>query len=647
MPPPATGNLIVRAQASDADGRIALAARRRLGRGRRRPMVRRVRQRPHRSAAGEEALRAGRDGALPGAHAVQGRDRARHRRARRRARRVRHARCAAPSPCSRSRSRAAMRRTCSCRRSLVRGRIGGIAPTALIDLGKPAYKMGLAEMRVGWAAHELAVKVTPARDAYKVREKASRDHRRAPTPTAARRRAAAKWRSPRSTRACSSSCPTTSWKLLDAMMARRGEEVETSTAQMQVIGKRHFGRKAVPAGGGGGRGGRARAVRHAAPVAGARAARRRRATRRSRFRSTIRSRAFASSRWHRRARNCSAPARRRSASTQDLMLLLGPAAAGARGRSLPRRRSRCATRRSDRSTSRVTARMAAGRAAGAKARRWRPARRARCPATSTAPLAATSLALAGRRRGTRHAGRRCGGAATRSRSRSSVVPAVPERTYQATILQLTAPQTIPVQRPADAIPGRGGINVQMQAKLAGELPGVRDFLRSYPSTPASSSRRPWPSACATARAGTRRWARCPTISIATGCVKFWPLMRDGERRADRVPAVRSPTKPATRFPIASARAWSRRSSASSKAASSATRALPTADLAIRKVAALEALSRRTEPLNAKWLDSIHDRAQSVADVGGDRLVPDPQARSRSCRATTSASRPPSRSCARA
>ena len=47
--------------------------------------------------------------------------------------------------------------------------------------------------------------------------------------------------------------PNDSWKLLDAMMTRRGEEVETSTAQMQVIGKRHFGRKAVAAGGGGGR----------------------------------------------------------------------------------------------------------------------------------------------------------------------------------------------------------------------------------------------------------------------------------------------------------------------------------------------------------------------------------------------------------
>jgi hypothetical protein len=47
--------------------------------------------------------------------------------------------------------------------------------------------------------------------------------------------------------------PNDTWKLLDAMMTRRGEEVETSTAQTQVIGKRHFGKKAIAAGGGGGR----------------------------------------------------------------------------------------------------------------------------------------------------------------------------------------------------------------------------------------------------------------------------------------------------------------------------------------------------------------------------------------------------------
>ena len=47
--------------------------------------------------------------------------------------------------------------------------------------------------------------------------------------------------------------PNPSWELLDAMMGERGLEVWTSTAQMQVVGKRHYGRKAVPHGGGGGR----------------------------------------------------------------------------------------------------------------------------------------------------------------------------------------------------------------------------------------------------------------------------------------------------------------------------------------------------------------------------------------------------------
>ena len=37
------------------------------------------------------------------------------------------------------------------------------------------------------------------------------------------------------------------------MMGRRAYQVETSAAEMQVVGKRHFGLKAIPPGGGGGR----------------------------------------------------------------------------------------------------------------------------------------------------------------------------------------------------------------------------------------------------------------------------------------------------------------------------------------------------------------------------------------------------------
>ena len=47
--------------------------------------------------------------------------------------------------------------------------------------------------------------------------------------------------------------PNNSWNLLEALLQKRGYLVETATAQSQVIGKRHFGKKALPPGGGGGR----------------------------------------------------------------------------------------------------------------------------------------------------------------------------------------------------------------------------------------------------------------------------------------------------------------------------------------------------------------------------------------------------------
>src|SRR5690606_36480891 len=47
--------------------------------------------------------------------------------------------------------------------------------------------------------------------------------------------------------------PNSSWDLLDAMRQRRSSGAETATAQMQIVGRRHYGRKALPAGGGGGK----------------------------------------------------------------------------------------------------------------------------------------------------------------------------------------------------------------------------------------------------------------------------------------------------------------------------------------------------------------------------------------------------------
>ena len=54
----------------------------------------------------------------------------------------------------------------------LRGRVGDVKPTALVDLGRPAYKLGIAEINVGWRAHELRVFVTPEKQVYRIRDKA-------------------------------------------------------------------------------------------------------------------------------------------------------------------------------------------------------------------------------------------------------------------------------------------------------------------------------------------------------------------------------------------------------------------------------------------------------------------------------------------
>ena len=126
-----------------------------------------------------------------------------------------------------------------------------VAPTALVDLSKPAYRLGVAELRVGVQAHEIAVQLTPERDSYKVRETAQvRVKATLPNGQPA---AFAEVTLAAVDQALLELSPNPSWQLLDAMYQRRSWGVQTATAQMEIIGRRHYGRKAVPAGGGGGR----------------------------------------------------------------------------------------------------------------------------------------------------------------------------------------------------------------------------------------------------------------------------------------------------------------------------------------------------------------------------------------------------------
>jgi uncharacterized protein YfaS (alpha-2-macroglobulin family) len=133
----------------------------------------------------------------------------------------------------------------------VRGRMKGTEPFLKVDLGKPAHKLGITELKVGWRQHTLDVKVQTDKQVYKVREKAqARIEVKAPPgqslPVGALVTVAVV------DEALLELQGNASWDLLSAMMSERAYGIEHATVAMQVIGKRHFGLKALPHGGGGG-----------------------------------------------------------------------------------------------------------------------------------------------------------------------------------------------------------------------------------------------------------------------------------------------------------------------------------------------------------------------------------------------------------
>ena len=489
---------------------------------------------------------------------------------------------------------------------LVRGRIGGVAPTALIDLAKPSYKMGLAEIRVGWAANELRVKVTPEREAYRVREKAVvaievRGSDGRPPPKGSEVALAAV------DEGLLELLPNDTWKLLDAMMTRRGEEVETFTAQMQVIGKRHFGRKAVAAGGGGGR----QSARELfdtlllwkpnVPLDDEG-----RATVDIPLNDSLGSFRIVSIASGGAGLFGTGAAAIRA--TQDLMLLSG----------LPP-----LVREGDSFRAIVTVRNASERRIRATlfaSADPKPAARKKLPPLETrevdlaagetrevqweAVVPVDATALEWRVDAVEGAGSAPPGEAARDSLKVSqrVVPATPERTFQATIFQLSEPQNVVVQRPQDAIPGRGGINVRVQGKLAGDLPGVREYLSWYPYSCFEQR-----VSIAVGLHDKGRWDAAmralPDYLDRDGLVKFWPILREGD---DSLTAYV--------LSIGDEAGWQVPDDLRARMEQALVgfvegrvvrySALPTADLAIRKIAALEALSRRAQPLDAKWLDTI-------------------------------------------
>ena len=181
--------------------------------------------------------------------------------------------------------------------------------------------------------------------------------------------------------------------------------------------------------------------------------------------------------------------------------------------------------------------------------------------------------------------------------------AVPVRTWQATLAQLAEPLSVPVQAPAQALPGRGGIGLKFQPRLAGDLAGVREYMRYYPWTCLDQQ-----TSQAVALEDESRWqsiaASLPADQDRDGLAKYWPDLREG---SDTLTAymLAIANEAGYEIPEASRKRMLEGLKGFVDGRVVRDSALDTADLAVRKLAAMEALSRYPDTIvQAGWLDSF-------------------------------------------
>lgn len=487
----------------------------------------------------------------------------------------------------------------------VRGRVsraethGSKAPaagsevTALVDLTKPAYRLGTAQIKVGWRPHRLDVEVHPEHSVYRVGEKAAVNiHVTAADGSALPKGSEVAVAAVDEALLDLSS--NNSWDLLEAMMGQRGLEVWTSTAQMQVVGKRHYGRKAIPHGGGGGREMEpARELFDTLLTWQSRVTLDERGDARlmiplndslSAFRIVAVAHAGAE-----RFGTGAASIR----TTQDLILLSG----------LPP-----LVREGDHYAATFTVRNTSDHMLAAHVQ---PSTRtikepliaqdAQIPAGESRDLSWTVIAPVGVNRIDWDITASAGAARDHLKVRETVIPAFPVRTYQATIAQLTSPLAMPAAMPRGAVPGRGGLEIDLRGKLGDNLDGVTEYMGRYPyicleqlasRAVALRSREEWDALM----------RRLPAYMDKEGLLKYFP--------SDRLEGDDGLT--AYILAIASEAGWpvgedqdrllhALKLFAEGKLVRYS--ALPTADLSIRKLQAIDALSRYGAA-RAEMLDSI-------------------------------------------
>jgi hypothetical protein len=469
---------------------------------------------------------------------------------------------------------------------VVRGRVADIQPTALVDLGKPAFKLGIAEIRVGWRAHELQVSVSTDRAAYRVREKAqvkivARTAAGKPTPAGSEVAVAAV------DEGLLELLPNKSWNLLEAMMGRRGHGLWTASAQMQVVGKRHYGLKALPQGGGGGRQ-NTRELFDTLLLWRGRVAldERGEASIEVPLNDSLTSfRIVAVATGGVALFGTGATTIR---STQDLMVLPGIAPLVREGDRFP---AEFTLRNASTRAMQVTV---TGQAEGLSVP-LPPQTLTLSPGEARAVTWDLTVPSGVQRVQYTVEAKETGGAASangavdRLQVEQQVRPAVPIRPIQATLLRWEEIIRQPVERPVDALPDRGGLLVALSPTLTTGLDGVREWMKNYPYTCLEQK-----VSRAIALRDERLWqevtAALPSYVDGDGLLKYFPTMPWG-----------SDVLTSYVLAISHEAGWSLPEDLKNRAldglekfvAGSVTRysALPVADLSLRKLAALTALSR--------------------------------------------------------
>lgn len=349
-----------------------------------------------------------------------------------------------------------------------------VAPTALVDLSKPAFRLGLAEIRVGTKAHQLDVSVKADQESYPVRGQA-RVTITAKLPNG-QPAAHAEVALAAVDQALLELMPNRSWNLLDAMLQQRAWGVETSTAQMEIIGRRHYGRKAVPAGGGGGKSatrelldtlllwnprvaldaqGQATVV---VPLNDAL--------------TTFQIVAVADL-----GTGLFGTGQTSVRATQDLQIISGlPPLV----REDDQFRAQLTLRNTTQKAMKVMVSPRATLLELAPQTVDIPAGEAREVAWTVIAPAQLALTRAEAILWEIEAKDTLGGAKDALKARQRIVPAVPLTVQQATLVQVDGAFNLDVAPPAGALPGRGGLKLALQPRLAEGLPGVRDWFANYP-----------------------------------------------------------------------------------------------------------------------------------------------------------------------